>query len=640
MQLDEVGKSFGADLILSKIKLEVHHNDRIAIVGRNGAGKSTLLQVMAGISEYDEGEIYKPKSVTLGYLEQHAGLDSSLTIWDEMLTVFKETRKLENELRQLEQQMAERDSSDYDTLLETYDRKQAEFQALGGFNYESEIESVLHGLEFGKFDFQTPITSLSGGQKTRLALGKLLLAKPDLLILDEPTNHLDIHTLNWLEGYLNKYEGAIVIVSHDRYFLDQTVKTVYEVAFQSSKKYSGNYSYYLKKRQEDYELQMKWFVKQQSEIKRHEEFVQKNIARDSTSKRAQSRQKMLEKMERVDRPDLDDASAKFSFQVNQKSGNDVLKVSNLTAKYAALDDPIFRNISFNVNRGDRIAIVGPNGVGKTTLLKALLQKMEHVEGEVQVGTNVAFGYYDQEQVSLSRSKTALSELWDDYPDMPEKDVRTVLGNFLFTGDDVLKTIGMLSGGEKARVLLAKLMLQRANVLVMDEPTNHLDLDSKEVLEAALQDFPGTIIFVSHDRYFINRIASQIFEMQQDSMRTFLGNYDYYLEKLEEEKQLREMEEQKNSVPDTTETKKQFHQDKQTKRDLRKLERKSETLEEEISSIESEIEKLENEMADPDLAGDFIRLQEINDSLKHYQTELEEKMNDWSETQEKLEEFEE
>ncbi|TFB13693.1 ABC transporter ATP-binding protein [Filobacillus milosensis] len=638
MQLNNISKNFGADLILSKIKLEVHHHDRIAIVGRNGAGKSTLLKIMSGQMPYDDGEIFKPKDVSVGYLDQHTGLDSRESIWSEMLTVFQPLIELEKELRQLEQKMADpeiiEDVKAYQQLLANYDAKQNDFQQRGGFQYEAEIEAVLQGLSFGKFDFNTPIQELSGGQKTRLALGKLLLSKPDVLILDEPTNHLDIATLRWLENYLKNYQGAVVIVSHDRYFLDETVSIVYDIAFQSVKKYHGNYSYFLRKRVEDYELEIKRFEKQQEEIKKLEEYVQKNIARDSTSKQAKSRRKKLEKMDRMDKPDLDDHSAKFSFNINRKSGNDVLKVDQLSARYGALDEPIFKNVSFRVSRGDRMAIVGPNGIGKSTLLKAILKRIEHVEGEIQYGTNVEFGYYDQEQSTLNTHKTALQELWDDYPLMPEKDIRTVLGNFLFSGDDVLKTIGMLSGGEKARILLAKLMLQRANVLIMDEPTNHLDLDSKEVLEAALADFPGTILFVSHDRYFINRLANHVIELNDKGARTFIGDYDYYVEKLEEEAEIKEMEQtkienKKDSQPSTP-------TNKQLQKDRRKLERRIKSIEEQISEHEQIIEQEEPKLYENENVNDYTKLQEINATIKQSEDKLEELMEEWAELQEEIE----
>ncbi|RPF57045.1 ABC-F family ATP-binding cassette domain-containing protein [Aquisalibacillus elongatus] len=639
LQLNNLDKYFGADLILSKIKLEVHHDDRIAIVGRNGAGKSTLLKIMSGQMPYDAGEIFKPKDATIGYLDQHTGLDSEESIWSEMLKVYQPLIQVEKELRNLEQKMADpdilNDQKRYEQLLTTYDQKQYDFEQRGGFQYEADIESVLQGLSFGHFDFQTPIQELSGGQKTRLALGKLLLSKPDVLILDEPTNHLDIQTLRWLEGYLKSYPGAVVMVSHDRYFLDEVVHTVYDIAFQSVKKYHGNYSYFLKKRVEEYELELKRYERQQEEIKKLEEYVQKNIARDSTSKQAKSRRKKLEKMEKMDKPDLDDQSAKFSFGINRKSGNDVLKVNQLSAKYGALDEDVFQDVSFRVNRGDRVAIVGPNGIGKSTLLKALLHRIGFVEGDIQYGTNVEFGYYDQEQSTLNNRKTALQELWDDYPHMNEKDIRTVLGNFLFTGDDVLKTIGMLSGGEKARVLLAKLMLQKSNVLIMDEPTNHLDLDSKEVLEAALADFPGTIIFVSHDRYFINRLSTHVLELSEQGSRMFIGDYDYYIEKLEEEAEIREMEmaKQEESKPKKT------HQiNKENQREKRKVERRIQTIEEQIVEHEQTIEEAEPQLYDPNNVNDYTKLQEINAQIKESEGAIEALMEEWEELQQELETY--
>lgn len=641
MQLNHVSKYFGADLILSKIKLEVHHDDRIAIVGRNGAGKSTLLKIMSGQLSYDEGEIYKPKDLTIGYLDQHTGLDSERSIWDEMLTVFEPLINLEKELREIEANMAQANQyseEEYEELLLTYDNKQHEFQEKGGFQYESDIESVLHGLKFGSYDFSTSIRELSGGQKTRLSLGKLLLTKPDLLILDEPTNHLDIETLRWLETYLKNYDGAVVIVSHDRYFLDETCQIVYDLQFQTMKKYNGNYSYFLRKKAEDYALEMKRFEKQQSEIKRLEDFIQRNIARDSTSNRAKSRRKQLEKMERMERPDIDDSSTKFSFTINQKSGNDVLRVEDLSVQYDANQKPVFTDVSFSVNRGDRIAIVGPNGIGKSTLLKAILKKLDTKRGTIQYGANVEFGYYDQEQETLSRNKTALQEVWDDYPNMLEKDVRTILGNFLFTKDDVLKTVGLLSGGEKARILLAKLMLKRANVLIMDEPTNHLDLDSKEVLEAALTDFPGTIIFVSHDRYFINRLATHVIELNSDGCRVFIGDYDYYVEKLQEEEEIKRINSEEQRKSDQA-NQKQFTLNKENQREQRKLKRKLEKIENDIEECEKLIEEEQSKLYDEANVNDYAKLEEIQNLIDDYERQLEQLMEEWENVQHKLQSFE-
>ena len=554
MQINNLVKQFGAELILSNIKLEIQTNDRIAIVGRNGAGKSTLLKIMAGHLSYDEGEIHKPKDVTLGYLAQNTGLESNQTIWKEMLTVFEHVIKKEAELRKMELQMGDptllEDQNSYQQLLSDYDKKMQTFKDEGGYLYEADIKAVLNGLHFQDYDLETPINELSGGQKTRLALGKLLLSKPDILILDEPTNHLDIETLTWLEGYLNNYSGAVVIVSHDRYFLDKTVNIVYEISRTKSTKFHGNYSKYLDQKAADYERDLKQFEKQQIEIKRMEEFVQKNIVRASTTKRAQSRRKQLEKMDKLDKPAGDESSAKFSFEVNRRSGNDVLKIKDLSFKYDDESDEIFSDLTLDISRGESIALVGPNGVGKTTLLKTIIGDLKPSNGKIQLGANVQIGYYDQEQTRLHSTKTVLNELWDEYPLKNEKDIRTILGNFLFTGDDVLKPVTSLSGGEKARLALAKLMMEKANLLILDEPTNHLDLDSKEVLESALIDYPGTILFVSHDRYFINKIATQVVEMQPSQTTLYLGDYDYYLEKKKEEYELELLEQQKESISST------------------------------------------------------------------------------------------
>lgn len=638
MQLNNVSKSFGAEEILSNIKLEVQERDRIAIVGRNGAGKSTLLKIMADEMTYDTGEIFKPKDLSIGYLAQHTTLESNRSIWDEMIEVFEHLVKQEKKLRQLEQKIADVENLsklEYETVLEEYDRLQQSFESNGGYTYEAEIKAVLNGLHFGDYDNNTPITELSGGQKTRLALGKLLLQKPDLLILDEPTNHLDIETLSWLEGYLAAYPGAIVTVSHDRYFLDKTVSIVYDLSRHHTKKYHGTYSKYLEQKALDYERELKQYEKQQDTIKKMEDFIQRNIARASTTKRAQSRRKQLEKMERIDRPEGDEASARFSFQINKKSGNDVIKIRNLSFRYDGERQDTFTQINLDANRGDRIAIVGPNGVGKTTLLKTIIGKQKHSYGNIQLGTNVQIGYYDQEQAQLTSSKTVLAELWDAYPLVNEKEIRTILGNFLFSGDDVLKPVGALSGGEKARLALAKLMMQKANLLILDEPTNHLDLDSKEVLEAALLDFPGTILFVSHDRYFINKITDKIAEMNRDGITMYLGDYDYYMEKKEEEAEHERLNQEKLANAQSETRKKRIKEDKKIQSEQRKIKRKIVELEKLIEQYENDIVTLEEKMTEPEIYEDHKKAFEMNEQINALKEKTEILMEEWGSLQEEV-----
>ncbi|PAD21467.1 ABC-F family ATP-binding cassette domain-containing protein [Terribacillus saccharophilus] len=635
LQANNITKLFGADVILSNIKLEVQTQDRLAIVGRNGAGKSTLLKILAGELSYDEGNVFLAKDATLGYLEQHTGLESEKSILEEMKTVFADLIQQEDELRRLEARMGDpdliSDETAYQQLLTNYDTKQQAFRLNGGYQYEADIRSVLNGLRFGDRDLSTPIGSLSGGQKTRLALGKLLLQKPDVLILDEPTNHLDISTLDWLEGYLSSYQGAVVVVSHDRYFLDKTVNTIIEIAHNHSVRYKGNYSNYLEQKAANFERELKQYEKQQSEIKKMEEFVQKNIARATTTKRAQSRRKQLEKMERIDRPLHDASSAKLTFDIDRRSGNDVLKVKDLAYQYPESTSPVFEHVTFHMNRQDRIALTGPNGTGKTTLLKTIIGKLPAKSGQIEIGTGVSIGYYDQEQTELHSSKSVLAELWDEYPLMDEKNIRTILGNFLFTGDDVLKVVNTLSGGEKARLALAKLMMQKSNLLIMDEPTNHLDLDSKEVLEGALADYPGTILFVSHDRYFMNKVSTQVLEMADKQIISYLGNYDYFIEKKQEKQDIAALEAMAAETKQRTvmpENKSSYHQDKAIKREIRKRERRISELEEKIVELETEIETNETLLTDPEIFQDYQKAQEITEKNEELQATLLEVMEEW------------
>jgi ATP-binding cassette, subfamily F, member 3 len=634
LQVNQLSKYFGADIILSNIKLEIQTRDRIALVGRNGAGKSTLLKIIAGHMSHDSGEIIKPKEVTIGYLAQNTGLESELSIWEEMLTVFSSLQQMERELRSLEEKMSSPAVLDhpqqYERVLKEYDRLQVTFKDSGGYQYEADIRSVLHGLNFQTFDYSTKIATLSGGQKTRLALGKLLLTKPDILILDEPTNHLDIETLSWLEQYLQTYDGAILIVSHDRYFLDKVVSQVYEMSRKQIQKFIGNYSAYLDQKAEQYEREMKLFEKQQDEIAKLEDFIQKNLARASTTKRAQSRRKKLEKIDRLDRPQGDEKSASFHFEIDRQSGNEVLYLEDLSVGYN--QEAVSKNLNFRLTRGESVALVGPNGIGKSTLLKTIIDKLPSVSGGVRFGSNVTVGYYDQEQAELTSNKRVLNELWDDYPMRPEKEIRTILGNFLFSGEDVLKIVSSLSGGEKARLALAKLMMQKSNFLILDEPTNHLDLDSKEVLENALVDYPGTILFVSHDRYFINRIATKVLELQAAGCTEFLGDYDYFVEKKEELEELKALEQKTQSSFSTAAAtdKTVYHQDKEVKKQERQRKRKLEEIEARISQLEEAIEQYELTLCEPEVFQDHERVIEINLKNEQAKNELDGLLEEWAE----------
>jgi ATP-binding cassette, subfamily F, member 3 len=632
LQVNQIQKYYGADLILSNIKLELQTRDRVALVGRNGAGKSTLLKIIAGHLSHDGGEIIKPKEVSIGYLAQNTGLESSLSIWDEMLTVFEPLRMMEKSLRTLEEQMADpqvfEDSSRYERILKDYDHLQVKFKEQGGYQYEAEMRSVLHGLNFD--DRSLMISSLSGGQKTRLALGKLLLTKPDILILDEPTNHLDIDTLSWLEQYLQSYHGAILIVSHDRYFLDKVVTQVYEVSRKQIQRFTGNYSSYLDQKAANYERDIKLFEKQQQEVADLQDFINRNLARASTTKRAQSRRKKLEKMDMLDRPLGDEKSATFSFDIEKQSGNDVLTVDSLAVGYE--DEKVSDDISFRAYKGESIALVGPNGIGKSTLLKTMIKKLPALGGTILYGTNLSIGYYDQEQAELTSNKRVLNELWDDYPLKSEKEIRTVLGNFLFSGDDVLKIVSTLSGGEKARLALAKLMLEKANVLILDEPTNHLDLDSKEVLENALVDYPGTILFVSHDRYFINRIATKVLELSRQGSTEYLGDYDYYVEKKLEQEELAALAlatAVKKAASNPSE-KNSFQQDKESKKQERQRKRKLEEIEQRIEVLEEQIQEFEQQLCEPDIFQNHEKVLEINIKNEKAKAELEQLMEEWAE----------
>ena len=628
LQVNQLTKYYGANLILSNISLEIKDNARIGVVGRNGAGKTTLLKILAGKLPYESGEIIKPKNVSIGYMDQHTGLNSDRTIWDEMMTVFDDLRRTERRLRDLEKEMTIRSSdSSISGLVAEYDRLQIDFQDRGGYQYEADTRSVLHGLGFSEKDYHAKISTLSGGQKTRLALGKLLLSKPDLLLLDEPTNHLDIETLSWLEQYLLSYKGAIVVISHDRYFLDKVVTEIFECEDHKLTRYAGNYSRYLQLKAEMYEQNLKRYEAQQEEIARMKAFIAKNLARASTTKQAQSRRKMLERMELIEKPRLSGKSVSFSFQIERPSGNEVLKLKDLSIGYGG--KPLCTGIRLRITRGESVALLGPNGIGKSTLLKTIVGQLTPLSGNIIFGAHVSLAYYDQEQENLHSNKTVLEELWDVDRKLVEKEVRTLLGNFLFSGEDVLKPVSALSGGERARLALAKLMLKKVNFLILDEPTNHLDLDSKAVLENALIDYPGTILFVSHDRFFINRLATKVIELSGNGLTEYLGNYDYYVEKKKElEETGREAEGQKSKKTIIDEGNYQYELAKEARKEERRRLRRMKEIEREIEELESIIEQMEGELAKEEVYTDYEKANELNRNIHEMKQKIEKLFEEW------------
>ena len=664
--MTNIKKSYGTTTILSGISFALQPGDRAGLVGVNGAGKSTLLKILAGKLTADCGTVTKPKDITSGYLAQSGGLTSQNTIFEELLTVFETLVTMEQQLKDLELAISKQATATGSTpqqLLADYSELTETFKNQDGYSYRAKVQSIINGLKLDTIAANRPVAKLSGGQQTLVALAKLLLQSPDMLMLDEPTNYLDINTLNWLEQYLKAYPGALLLISHDRYLLDKLTNVTYDLEHGKITRYPGNYSQHLVQKAADLALQLEQYQRQNTKINAMEDFIQRNIARASSSKRAQSRRRSLEKVELLAKPVAANKKTTFNFSIKQQSGKEVLTVTNLTTGYRGegthrsntrnvpinLGEGTHRSntrnvpinpvktiatgIDFLITRGEHLALIAPNGMGKSTLLKTLAGALKALAGHIKLGTNVQLAYYEQQQADLQSSKQLLAWLWDQYPQLDQKDIRTVLGNFLFSGDDIFKKTNNLSGGEKARLALAKLMLKQANFLILDEPTNHLDIYSREVLENALIDFPGTILFVSHDRYFVNKIATRVLELNKTGIKSYPGNYDYYLLKKQPDPvQIKQNKQKQRSTNDKKMAKEQnkatFLKNKALDRAKRQKQNRLRELQTLMPLAETQITKLKQQLKQPAVYQDHNKCMAINDQLDQLKQELEQYLSEW------------
>ena len=626
---------FGAAPIFSKVNFSIENNARIGLVGPNGAGKTTLLKIMTGRQEASQGEFTVNKGIELGYIAQEHDFDEEKSIWEEMLTVFQPLIDQGQQLEKLQYAIA--DHPEDEDLLRRLDQAQYNFEQAGGYTYQAEIKSMLNGFNFPEATWNKQIASLSGGEKTRLSFVKLLLKKPPLLLLDEPTNYLDLDTLDWLEAFLKNYPGAILTVSHDQYFLDHLATQIFELQHGELTVFKGNYSQYLAQRELRDQQQEAAYEKQQEEIKREEEFIQKNIVRASTTKQAQSRRKALEKMELVD-PPKHKSKVRIKFDSARPSGKEVLILKDLAVGYP--DKTMLKDISFQINKGDRVAIIGQNGIGKSTLLKTVMKQLPVKSGAIKYGASLDIGYYDQELQGIDYSKTVIDTIWDRHKDMNEKDIRSILASFLFTAKDIDKQVSQLSGGQRARLTLTVLSMEHNNFLLMDEPTNHLDLDAKEVLEKALADYDGTLLFVSHDRYFINELANKIVVAKDGQAKIYEGNYTYYLnEKAKEEAAAQETAAQETPVVKAvSESKFSYQEQKKRDSEKRKLERQVAQAEKDLEELEAKEQEIQEAMADPAIAADFSKLGPLQDDLTAVQEKISQVSQAWEDASLALEEF--
>lgn len=630
----DLEQQFGANTLFKNVTFSIDSNARIGLVGPNGVGKTTLLKIMTGEQEPTHGEFTVNKGIDVGYIAQENALNEDKTIWDEMESVFAPLITEAKSLTHMQEQIAEHPEDQ--ELLKQYDQKQFAFEQKGGYTYQSDIKSILNGFKFPEDTWQKKIGSLSGGEKTRLAFVKLLLRKPALLLLDEPTNYLDLDTLDWLEGFLKNYSGAILVVSHDQYFLDHLATQIFELQFGKLTPFKGNYSAYVMQCEQRDKDQEAAYEKQQAEIKKDEEFIQKNLVRATTTKRAQSRRKKLEKIERI-KPPKHKSKVRIHFNSERPSGKEVLILNDLTIGYP--DKTMVSDISFQINKGDRVAIIGPNGIGKSTLLKTIMKQLQSKGGSIKYGASLDIGYYDQELQRLDPSKTVLDTVWDRHKTMPERDVRSILASFLFTAKDIDKTVGQLSGGQKARLTLTVLSLEHDNFLLMDEPTNHLDIEAKEVLEKALKDFDGTLLFVSHDRYFINQLANKIVSVRDGHAKIYNGNYSYYLDEKAKQEAAVSSSSEVQPAKQVSQQKLSYQEQKQRDSQKRKLQRAIDQAEQKIEELEEQEQNIQNEMSNPDIASNFDKLGPLQEQLSDVQKQLGDANNAWEKAIEEMDNFE-
>lgn len=622
---NNISKSFGIDEIIKNASFHIEEREKAAIVGINGAGKTTLLRIIMGEYQADSGEVIIAKDRTIGYLAQHQKLSGDNTIYDELLSVKKDIIELEQKIRRLELEMHSKEGVELEAVMEAYSKSTHQFELQNGYAYKSEVVGVLKGLGFDESDFEKKMNTLSGGQKTRVALGRLLLSKPDIIMLDEPTNHLDMNSIAWLENYLVNYDGSVIIVAHDRYFLDKVVTKVIEVERGIVSVFSGNYSDYAAKKKQLMDAKLKEYYNQQRDIKHQEEVIAKlkSFNREKSIKRAESREKLLDKIEVIDKPITEQETMHFKLEPVKESGNDVLSVEGLSKAFGG--NRLFDNVSFEIKKGEKVALIGNNGTGKTTILKIINHIIDADAGKVKLGANVEIGYYDQEHNVLHMDKTAFDEIGDAYPDMTNTQIRNMLACFLFTGDDVFKKISDLSGGERGRVSLAKLMLSNANFLILDEPTNHLDIMSKEILESALNRYTGTVLYVSHDRYFINKTASRIMELSANTVTNYIGNYDYYLEKRDilAPKEVKQVSSEKNTA-----VKGDWKAQKEEQAKLRKRQNDIAKIEKSIEQLEKDNSELDEQLALPEVYSDVKQLMKLNEKKQEIEKKLEKLYEDW------------